>query len=87
MFGFSLTKLLFTVLVIAVIWWGFKAVAARGRISKPDASPKKRMRKKKGTPFFKHSEADGGTEELVECPKCGVYALPEKKCEKDRCPM
>ena len=86
MFGFSLTKVLFTALVVAVIWWGFKAVAARGRINTSGQTRRKRVHKKQGPPFFKHSGADDDPEELVACPKCGVYTLPGQECGcgKDR---
>ena len=80
MFGFSLTKMLFTALVVAVIWWGFKAVAARGRINTSGQTHRKRVHKKQEPPFFKHSGADDGPEELVACPKCGVYTLPGQDC-------
>lgn len=85
MFGFSLTKVLFTALVVAVIWWGFKAVAARGRINSgrintSGQTRRKRVHKKQEPPFFKHSGADDDPEELVACPKCGVYTLPGQDC-------
>ncbi len=78
MFGFSLTKLLFTVAIVLAVWYGFKLVGrleqARKTRAKLDAAPK-----------------GGGmatTTELERCAACGAYVAAESAaaCGRDDCP-
>ena len=83
MFGFSLGKLLFTVLVIGAVWYGFKWIgrlqnrsAAGGRVGKTGAPP---------------SEAPQPLEaqDMVPCPVCGDYmaaGAAAVDCPRADCP-
>mgnify|MGYP006444326927 CR=1 FL=1 len=82
MFGFSLSKLLFTILVIGAVWYGFKWIGrlqsrsgARGRVRGADASP---------------SEAPQPLEaqEMVQCAVCGDYVAAGAvvDCQRAECP-
>ncbi len=75
MFGFSLTKLLFTVAVVVFIWYGFKWV---GRLkARRDAGASRRVR-----------DEGGGAEDMVECAACGDYvsARAAIHCGRPECP-
>jgi len=86
MFGLSPNKILFTALVIAAVWYGFKW------LNRFQADQKKKSRQQ--PPNNSRSEAaqnssnDADYEELVACPKCGDYVLAGKKCGcgKEACP-
>jgi uncharacterized protein len=84
MFGFSLTKLIFTAAVIALIWYGFKWVGrvqanrqaeARARLREGDASPV-------GT------GAEDTAHDMVKCAVCGDFVFPEatEGCDRPGCP-
>jgi uncharacterized protein len=81
MFGFSLTKLVFTVAVILAVWYGFKFVGrladARKTRAKLDAASKGRGM---GAPT--------ATAELERCAACGAYVAGESAvaCGRDDCP-
>ncbi len=78
MFGFSLTKLLLTVAIIAAIWYGFKYL---GRI---DRARKRALKGRKDEP----GSAPTGAESLVKCPVCGTYVAPGgvETCGREDCP-
>ena len=82
MFGFSLSKLLFTVLVIGAVWYGFRWIGrlrhrpgAGGRVGKAGAAP---------------SEAPRPVEaqDMVPCPVCGDYVAAgvAVDCQRADCP-
>jgi len=72
MFGFSLPKLLILIAIIAVVWYGFKAV---GRVNRKRQAQAKQAARKQ------HSELTA--EDMAQCPKCGAYtaSLDSHKCE------
>lgn len=93
MFGFSLPKILFTVVVIMAVWYGFKWVSrlqnqredeARDRLRRRGtARPSAASRRDPGP-------ADPGpvTQELVACAVCGDF-VPEqgaRSCGRKDCP-
>ena len=84
MFGFSLQKLLFTILVIAVVWYGFKMIARlqekrSGGDERSRRAPSRR-RRRRGAPV----EA----EEMVACALCGTFVATRnaRSCGRDDCP-
>ena len=78
MFGFSLGKLLFTILIIVAVWKGFALVSKLAR--ERDARPTRpRGRRRAPNP-------QGGTIELIECPRCGAYFDPDRGCSCARRP-
>ena len=90
MFGFSLTKILFTVAVVIAVWYGFKWVGRMKEVRKRDA--KDRLRRQAGNPGSNGGGSgggeSGGAEEMVECPTCGAFvaATGAKNCGKEGCP-
>lgn len=80
MFGFSLQKLLFTILVIAIVWYGFKMIARiQERRSEGDAASRRRRRS---------GGAAAEAEEMVACALCGTFvpARNARSCGRDDCP-
>ena len=72
MFGFSLPKLLILIALIAVVWYGFKAVGRvnRRRQAQTEQPPRKKRFKIR-------------TKNMVQCPKCEAYtaSLDSHTCE------
>lgn len=82
MFGFSLAKLLFTVAIIVLIWYGFKWL---GRVQEmQERRDKERLRAQSRA----GGAADSDAETMIKCPTCGTYlsASAPKSCGKPDCP-
>ena len=63
MLGFSLPKLLVLIVLIAVVWYGFKAM---GRINqKRQAEAKQAAR---------NNPSQIAAKDMIQCPKCGAYS-------------
>jgi len=86
MFGFSPAKLLFTALIIAAVWYGFKWLnrVQENQAKKPRKPTQDSPQSDRAAP--QAQEAD--YEELVACSKCGDYVIADKKsgCGKEGCP-
>jgi uncharacterized membrane protein len=82
MFGFSITKLLFTVAVVLLIWYGFKWL---GRVKEMQEKRDQERLKAEGQA---RSAADSDAEAMIKCPTCGTYlaAGAPKSCGKADCP-
>lgn len=77
MFGFSLTKLIFTIIAVAVVWQGFKLLSRKSEISAEKKSSK-----------TEKANAKANVEEMVKCETCGTFVAPgAKSCGKDDCPF
>lgn len=80
MLGLSLSKILFTIMIVIAIWKGFALVnrLANGRQAaakrRPGATRSARSRK---------PEPEQGAIELRECPRCGAYIDPRERCSCD----
>ncbi len=77
MFGFSIQKLLFTAMVIAAVWYGFKWVA---RVQAQRREADRLDRNSRGGP--------GATEEMVQCSTCEAFVASRgaRSCGRDNCP-
>ncbi len=65
MFGFlSLPKLLFTALVIAAVWYGFKWINRTQKLRRENAERDR---------VSPESAAKRAVEDMVQCPDCGAY--------------
>jgi len=86
MFGFSPTKLLFTALIIAAVWYGFKWLGRMQEQQKKRPHPPQQNNTK--SQAAQSTSADAEYEELVACSKCGDFVIADKKsgCGKDGCP-
>ena len=88
MFGFSLTKILFTVAVVIAVWYGFKWV---GRVQAQRAAENRRRVRGAGRsapPSAPPGGSEGGAEDMVACPACGDYVAPGSAitCGRAECP-
>ncbi len=78
MFGLSLSKILFTILVAVVVWKGFALV---GRLARERQEPRP---VRQGSPGRAPRASGPRTIELVECPRCGAYVDPREGCHCER---
>jgi hypothetical protein len=69
-FGLTLTKLLFTILVIVAVWRGFAMIGKLQRARQARAVGRRSA----------GSDRPAGTIELVECARCGSYFDPREGC-------
>jgi len=76
-FGLSLTKILFTVLVIVLVWEGFGLV---NRLARERAASLGRERRERPARHRRQGRAGGATVELVRCARCGAYVDPAEGC-------
>ena len=84
MFGLSLTKLVFTAAVIAIVWYGWKWLArVRLRVDATAAEKLRRARQEASRP-----PPAINAEDMVACPTCGDYvpARNPTHCGRDDCP-
>lgn len=82
MLGFSITKLVFTIVVVVVVWQAFKYFT---RLSDQRAD-RARMSEKKSK---KGADAPPpGVEDMVKCSVCDSYvARGAQSCGKEGCPF
>ena len=87
MFGFSITKLIFTVVIIAAVWYGFKWLDRLGkeRWGKLDASGRGRGTGDAGGEGRRPVEQAA---EMEKCGVCGIYVAADGagSCERSDCP-
>ncbi len=85
MFGLSLTKILFTLLVIVAVWKGFRLL---GRLQARARQTPARQPGRSATRRREPQEAarSGQALELEPCPLCGTYVPVGTRCESvERC--
>ena len=70
MLGFSPLKILFTIAVVAVIWYGFKILSRKQAEQKKDSSSQTSQK----------TTNDADVQDLEACPACGNYIVKGKKC-------
>ncbi len=86
MFGFSIAKLLFTIVIVAIVWYGFKWV---GRVQAGRGAEEGRLRS--GKPAARRSREDSAVEgavDMVKCAVCEEYvpAGQAANCGRPDCP-
>jgi hypothetical protein len=89
MFGLSLTKILFTIVAVLAVWYGYRwigRVQARRRVELDEQMRREMRQASKGGP-----DRSGGTtkaEDLVPCETCGSYvpARGARNCGRADCP-
>ncbi len=72
MLGLSLTKILFTILIVVAVWKGFALIGRLAREREVRA-----VRHKSGQRARTRAP---GTIELIECARCGTYFDPKQGC-------
>ncbi|MDP7667715.1 MAG: hypothetical protein QF738_06585 [Rhodospirillales bacterium] len=77
MLGFSLTKLLFTALVVFAVWYAFSRVRRLG------GSGSRRRPSTSGP-----TSAPAAVEDMVRCAVCGEFtaASGPRECPREECP-
>ncbi len=89
MFGFSLSKLLFTIAVILVVWYGFKIL---GRVDKQRKARLKKAAREGRAATRERADAVQDVvpdaEDMVACAACGAFvsASNARSCGRDNCP-
>ena len=90
MFGFSLTKIVFTVVIVYLVWNAFKYFT-RVQDQRADRSRVKRQNggaQASGASKPSPSPAPDGVEDMLECKVCGAYVTRgAKSCGRDDCPF
>jgi len=94
MFGFSLTKLVFTVVIVFVVWNAFKYFtrvqdqrAQRSRVKGQSQGGGSKKQDAKPSSPAQHAQ-QGGAEDMVECKVCSAYVTRgAKSCGRDDCPF
>ena len=76
-FGLTLSKILFTILVVIAVWKGFALVGRLARERRQTEALRRR-------PGNRTAAAAKRTIELVECPRCGAYVDPREGCRCER---
>lgn len=86
MFGLSLPKLLFTVVIIAAVWYAFRWF--QNREAGLDDARRGQKPVGGGAAGAKDAKSAGGAEDMVECPTCGTYVVASgaTSCGKKDCP-
>ena len=88
MFGFSISKLLVTILLMMAVWYGFKL------ISKGDRAGDQKMADKSGPSgsarktFIPVKDVETDAEDLVQCEVCKSYVAANgaRNCGQENCP-
>jgi len=70
MFGFlSLPKLIFTVVIVLAVWYGFKWYNRRQQIERQRAQGQVPP----GSGAGRETRREAAVEDMVQCPDCGAY--------------
>ena len=89
MFGFSLPKVLFTIVAVLAIWHGFKLFT---RYQEDRKANRDKVGKGGGARNPSTSARSGGSEseaeEMIKCPVCETYVSSRSavSCGRDGCP-
>jgi hypothetical protein len=73
--GLSLTKILFTILVIVVVWKGFGLVNQLARERQAELARRGGRQPARSSVWRRQRTVD-----LAPCPRCGAYVDPAKGC-------
>ena len=84
MFGFSLSKLILTAIIVAAVWYGFKYINRLGEERRDKLDRQKNPAKSNK----KKSQNDAGAEDMVACAICGTFVAPSSvvNCGRGDCP-
>lgn len=89
MFGFSLTKLLFTIAAIIIVWNGFKWYnrMQENRVANRGKQPRRAESKSASSASESRGEPDE-PEEMIKCRVCETYVSSANavSCGRDGCP-
>ena len=82
MLGFSIQKIIFTAIIVVVVWYGYKWI---GRV---------KIRREQDRSFLRQdskansNENRNGTEDMMECSTCSAFVVANatKACGRNDCP-
>ena len=88
MFGFSVSKILFTIVAVAAIWYGFKFIQRVQDSNKDSVSGRRRPGVDGGANRAPAGRDDDDVETMIECRVCGsfVAASGARSCGREDCP-
>ncbi len=88
MFGFSIQKLIFTVLVVVVVWYVFKMIGRLDERKKAQVNARGGSGKKPAEAPGARSGSGGDAEDMLACPRCGTYVsrANPSACGRSDCP-
>lgn len=88
MFGFSISKVLFTIVAVAAIWYGFKFIKRVQEREDESVGRNRRTGVGKSANRAPADPADDDVETMIECPTCGsfVAASGARSCGREDCP-
>lgn len=75
MLGFSIPKILLLILIILIVWYGFKIFEKRTAMKKSRTSDI-------GSEDKSSKYRDEDIQDLEKCPKCNNYFIPGSKCNE-----
>jgi hypothetical protein len=78
--GLSLSKILFTIMIVIAVWKGFALI---NRLAGERQATVKRRRADTPRADTRRAAPEQGTIELRECPRCGAYIDPRERCSCD----
>ena len=77
MLGLSLSKILYTIMIVIAVWKGFALIS---RLANERQAAVKRRRAGPARGTSRRAEPEPGAIELRECPRCGAYIDPRENC-------
>ena len=88
MFGFSITKLLFTIAAVVGVWYVFKWAGRMQVRQQEGARERIRTEKAQGDADAARRQRADAAEDMIKCPTCGEYlaASATRNCGKADCP-
>jgi ribosomal protein L32 len=75
--GLSLSKILFTIMIVIAVWKGFTLI---NRLVNERQATVKRRGAAAAKAGSRRAGAEQGAIELRECPRCGAYIDPREDC-------
>jgi len=88
MFGFSIAKLIFTVVIIAAVWYGFKWLDRLGKQRRGELDASRRSGGAGGAGAPPTAPPAESAQEMVKCRVCGIFvaAIGTGDCGRGDCP-
>ncbi|RJF84402.1 hypothetical protein D3877_07550 [Azospirillum cavernae] len=85
----SLPKLLLLVIVVALVWFGWRWVARVQTIGRARTEARRNgAAAPTGSPFTPRAASPTDAEDMEKCPECGAYVAPRSavSCGRSACP-
>lgn len=85
---FSLSKILFLILVIGAVWFGWRWYNRVGAVGRDRLRERERRGSGKPTSTTAGGSPQVAAEDMEKCPECGAYVAPRSAvaCGRPVCP-